>query len=880
MVRGHPSPLTPHQPKVTDFGLAKRLDADGGPTRSGALLGTPSYMPPEQADGKHDEVGPAADVYALGAVLYECLTGRPPFLGSRSLEIVVQVLTRDPVPPSRLQPGVPRDLETICLKCLEKSPAKRYASALELAEDLRRFRAGEPVRARRVGAAERVAKWARRRPAAAALVAVSAAAVLSLTAVGLAWYDREVRTAARQELQELRRTQGLREAVRKGLSEGQQAFAAGDFVLADDRLRAARERAGDEDVLADLRAEVEDWLLKTQSNLDDARRYQEFVRRRNEALYLETLFTGLDPEERARRTREAARLALAAFGLKAEPGDALDLARRQLDERQKDEVRAGCYEMLLVLAEAEATGEDRPEAARRALEVLDLARPPTPAFHLRRARYLEMLGRDKDAGAERVRAVRLRPVGALDHFTLGLERLRRGEWDDAAGSFDEALRLQPEHFWAQYLLANCQAQLRRWGEAKAGLNACLARRPELPWLHLLRGYVLAHTGEFAAAEEDLTRAAGLELNESSRYVLNVNRGLLRMRQKRFTEAAAEFERAVQVQPRYYQAHLNLAQARAAQERTDEAVRHLDEAIRLRPSLASLYAERAALREKLGRLNEALDDLNRAVEVTPPPGEAKDHADRGRLLYRLRRHADAVRAFDDALRVRGDSADAHRGRGDALLAQAEAGGDAARLRYEEAVRSYGQYLRTGRPAADVFRKQGFALTELGRHAEAADAYTHALALAADAGTRAARGGLYLLHLDAPKLARLDFEEALKLDADHVGARAGRGLACARLGDHAGAFDDADRLARRPPDAQRICDAARICAQAAATEPRPERARASQDRSLRLLEEALDAVAADRRAAFWREHIADDALFGPVRGLPRFQELDRLYGKPSR
>ena len=133
-------------PKVTDFGLAKRMDA-AGRTQSGAVLGTPSYMAPEQAGGKSKDIGPATDVYALGAILYECLTGRPPFKGPTALDTLTQVLLADAVPPRQMQPKTPRDLERICLKCLEKQPARRYATAAELADDLGRWQRGEPVRA-------------------------------------------------------------------------------------------------------------------------------------------------------------------------------------------------------------------------------------------------------------------------------------------------------------------------------------------------------------------------------------------------------------------------------------------------------------------------------------------------------------------------------------------------------------------------------------------------------------------------------------------------------------------------------------------------------------------------------------------------------------
>src|SRR5262249_3740932 len=141
-------------PKITDFGLAKQMEAHTGHTHTGTVMGTPSYMAPEQTTCQR-EVGPAADVYALGAILYECLTGRRPCKADSPRETLVQVTTEDPVPPARLNPKVPQDLETICMKCLEKKPENRYPSALELADDLRRFQGGEPVRARPAGPIER-----------------------------------------------------------------------------------------------------------------------------------------------------------------------------------------------------------------------------------------------------------------------------------------------------------------------------------------------------------------------------------------------------------------------------------------------------------------------------------------------------------------------------------------------------------------------------------------------------------------------------------------------------------------------------------------------------------------------------------------------------
>jgi WD40 repeat protein len=175
------------QPHITDFGLAKRIAGDAGLTLSGAVVGTPPYMAPEQAAGQNRELTTAADVYALGAILYELLTGEPPFQAATPLETLVRVRNDEPVPPHRVRPGVDRDLETVCLKCLEKDPARRYGSAEALAEDLERWLRGEAISARRASTWERAVKWVRRHPAPAALVLVSALAALALVGVVVGW---------------------------------------------------------------------------------------------------------------------------------------------------------------------------------------------------------------------------------------------------------------------------------------------------------------------------------------------------------------------------------------------------------------------------------------------------------------------------------------------------------------------------------------------------------------------------------------------------------------------------------------------------------------------------------------------------------------------
>jgi tetratricopeptide (TPR) repeat protein len=224
-------------PKVSDFGLAKRLDDDSA-TRTGAVLGTPSYMSPEQAAGKTEEIGPPADIYGLGAILYETLTGRPPFKAASVVDTLEQVRSAEPVPPSRLQPKVPRDLETVCLKCLQKDPRKRYVSALDLADDLRRFLDGRPIKARPVGLAERAWRWCRRNTGVAVLSAVLLLVVLgSLVALTALWLRADADRGLAEEAHDLAERRAADARTQQGVAEEKTKLAK------DEAARATREAA-------------------------------------------------------------------------------------------------------------------------------------------------------------------------------------------------------------------------------------------------------------------------------------------------------------------------------------------------------------------------------------------------------------------------------------------------------------------------------------------------------------------------------------------------------------------------------------------------------------------------------------------------------------
>jgi hypothetical protein len=201
-------------PRLTDFGLARLREAEGHETRSGAVLGTPAYLSPEQAEGRRAAIGPTTDVYSLGVILYELLAGATPFQADTVLDLLRRVTSEEPQPPRSLRRDLPRDLNTICLKCLEKEPARRYASAGALAEDLRRFLAGQAVKARPVGTIERGLKWARRRPAAAAAYGlVFLVLVLGGLGGGVTWLWQRSEQARDQLADEKRQSEAARERL-------------------------------------------------------------------------------------------------------------------------------------------------------------------------------------------------------------------------------------------------------------------------------------------------------------------------------------------------------------------------------------------------------------------------------------------------------------------------------------------------------------------------------------------------------------------------------------------------------------------------------------------------------------------------------------------
>jgi eukaryotic-like serine/threonine-protein kinase len=856
--------------KVTDFGLAKRLESDDMHTVTGQVMGSPSYMAPEQARGHTRNIGPAADVYALGAILYEMLTGRPPFKGETPIETIRQVIDDEPVPPSQLVPRLPRDLETISLKCLNKEPHKRYTSAQALANDLRRYVNGEPIKARPTPFWERGAKWARRRPVTAlSLFAGAALAVCGI--VSAVAYDRYTsrRDVANFEKNSDRYSAALAKKDRNP-----------DGALID--LNALRstiaEQPTSQDELAarvfKLIDEIEKQKAEQHVRDEDSRRLSEFLEGKQLAFTHDTGFTGTGLSSSREATRAAARAALDVFGTRATPDSwALEALPASFSVEEKNQVRDGCYELLLILAEA----VDQPTESLRLLDAAGTLRAPDKTYHLRRASYLAKTGDAPGAEKEQSVAAATPLATPVDHFLAGYEDFKRQNYAPADRHFQFTRLRQPDHFWARCLSGLCVLQLGQHQLAWDRLSECIRIEPDNAWLHVWRGLASMQLAARAANDEkddhfqlalgDYDRVLELLAQKPDnllRLVLLMNRGSLFVQHADWDKASADFQAAIGLDASRSEAFEGLAAVYRRQHKPDEAIEQFSRAIALQPGKAALYRARAEamLDRKAPTADErakALSDLEQAIRLEDKANLvlARDHTRRAKLLYDAEQLREALAACDAALGVDRDYKEANLLRIQVLLDL---------KRYDAVIRSCDRLLAKDKTLAAVYELRGLARALEKDFAGAIEDDTQAIALEPGRAVLfLRRGGLYLVS-DTPKLALPDFQEAVRLAPTNADALFGQAAALVRLGQHREAVADADRaLGLGPRTGQSLYSAARIYARAGAVAGAQVRTKGResislveqyQDRGTALLREALKRLPAGERAKFWREIVQSE------------------------
>ena len=626
-------------PKITDFGLARRLEDGSGLTLSGDAVGTPSYMAPEQARGQKDAVGPGVDVYALGAILYELLTGRPPFRAATAAATLQQVLADDPVPPSRLNVRVPRDLETICLKCLHKEPQRRYASAAALAEDLCRFARGEPIAARPVGRLERLARWAHRRPTAAALYgALLAATLLALALVGGGLWLSGQRTAT------------LR-AVEDDLREAAWLQEKPDLVGARAALERAKGRLG-----AGGPAELQHRVDQAGLNLELVARLEAI--RLDRAVVVAGLFNRAQSDreyEEAFRTAELGTVhedpeTVAARVAGSPVRGALVAA---LDDWAVCAADKGRRKWLLDVARRADPGpwRDRvrdPAAWRDRAKLAELARTAPVANESLQllvvlGERLQSNGGDAAAAAFLRRVQHEHPTDFYANYMLANALLHTRESGDAVGFFRAALAVRPNAVVASYYLGIALQRQGQPDEAIASFERALQIDPKFGWTHTALGHALKEKGRTDEAIDQYRRALGLKPWAAD---LHVNLALALEDKRRWDEAIDHYRIALRLDANQASTHYLLGKALKSRGRPGEANVQLRRAISINPNLAEAHSVLGVLLKDQVRINESLDHLRKAVALAPKNTEAQQGL--RSVLIRQGRWQEARAAWQKAL----------------------------------------------------------------------------------------------------------------------------------------------------------------------------------------------------------------------------------------
>jgi serine/threonine-protein kinase len=622
-------------PKVSDFGLA-RVDDEAGLTLTGVAVGTPSYMAPEQARGELRAVGPPADVYALGAILYELLTGRPPFRADSPAETIQQVIHQEPVSPARLNSSVPRDLDTICLKCLRKSPRHRYATALELAQDLGRFRRGEPIVARPRSRSERVGRWLRKNPTTAGLFLM----VLVLLGAGVTLGAREWRLELRRR-DEVARWIPRLESVRQFQSEGR--FEEARAILqhppeADD-------------------AELNGQIRIALAEIELARRLDQI--RVNRIAVVDGRF---DPDANRARSDREYEMAFGEAGLGGLQDAPAEVAAR---------VAASPIRKALVAAldDWAVSTNDPP----RRQWIMDLARgaDPDPGGWRDRVRD-PALGRDDLAKLAEAAAAQNQSVQLL----VALAQRMQTERNDPSEFLRRVQRQYPGDFWACFTLADALLA-KKPDESIRYYQAALAIRPDTAVAHHNVGRALAYDNRIDEAIEHFREAIRLEPTYSH-AVGNLGKALAMKGQN--AEALELGRRAVALDERSARNHANLAGVLDDLGRTEGAIDEFRRAIALDPSFVQAHQHLGATLVKLNRFDEAMEHLEYARRMDPTSGWP--HVGIGDLLKRRGRIDEAIAELELATRLDAKLFGAHSLLGDCWREKQQS--EKALLEYDKAL----------------------------------------------------------------------------------------------------------------------------------------------------------------------------------------------------
>jgi len=747
---------------VTDFGLAQ-VQGDARMTMTGDLVGTLRYMSPEQALAKRVVVDHRTDVYSLGATLYELLTLEPAFAGTDRQELLRQIAFEEPRPPRRVKRTIPAELETIVLKALEKNPADRYATAKEMAEDLRRFVMDEPIRAKRPGMVQRLRKWGRRHRAGVTAAALCLFVVAMLAGINGVWWLQKRASAhveARAAIDEATRLLGQERWI-EGLSAARRAQAILAGVWADPSLRQQA------DVLAkDL--EMAHHLEEAQL-LEAALKSGDYDTGATTAAYAESFeWYGLDPA-------------------KLDPQEIGEFVRSRSIDAQ-----------LIAALDHWAAITRNPSLGRKLQEAALRADPRPLRFHLsnfakeRDPKVLEAL-------IASLRIDEIRPATA--HLIAGIARHTPAA-EQAATLLRQVQQRHPNDFWVNHELGRCLHDLHppRLNEAICYYTASVALRPLSPGARLQFGACLFDSGRFGDAIFQYLRAIELQPDYAEAHnnlgqalwgqgnraeavaawrkaielkpnlphpLVNLSRALLKQRE--LEEAQAVLRRLIVLMPDSAEPQNNLGNALNAQGNLLEAEAAYRKAIDLEPNLAEAHYNLGGVLSEQRKPAEAEVAYRKAIQLKPEI--ASFHHNLGHALFDQGKLAEAEEAFRKAIALKPDDALAHCGLGKALEDQG---------RLKEAIPEYRKAIKIEKSFADAHNNLGNALRQQGQLDEAIAEYLEAIHINKDFAFAHNNLGVALRENGQLDEALTEFREAIRLKKDYPEAHCNLGFALMEQG----------------------------------------------------------------------------------------------------
>jgi tetratricopeptide (TPR) repeat protein len=766
---------------VTDFGLAQ-VQSDARLTITGDLVGTLRYMSPEQALAKRVVIDHQTDVYSLGATLYELLTLEPAFSGTDRQELLRQIAFEEPVRPRRVNKVIPAELETIVLKAMEKNPQERYATAAELAEDLRHFLADQPIRARRPSSVQRLRKWARRHRAVVATAALGLLLALAVVAGSFGWVARD--QAARQANAE-RPVEAVIGQAESRLKERKFHEALSEALRAQVLLAqtGGHPRLGPEveELLKDLHMLVDlqeirlNWSAPGKDgSFDHAGTDQRFREDfRDYGIDVEALPVDVAAARiRGRRIKVELAVGLDNWALaqvlsrKGNGRGLLAVARAADSDERRDHLRD-----VLEGKGAGALGE------LTRLENIDAL--PSSALT---AAALYLLAEKSDL-AQVVPLLRQAQQSQPDDFWLNhclafaLDRIQPPQLDEAITFYRVAVALQPKSPGAHYTLGTTLSRKGRLDEAVTELRKAIDLKPDFARAYVSLGFTLRAKKKYGEAEAASRKA--IESNASDAEAYNLL-GIVLAEQKKFVEAEADFRKAIELKTNSAQAYSNLGRALLSRGLAEQAIVELKKALHLEPNDAETHASLGEALKDRRRLDEAMAEWHEAIQLNKDHFGA--HTNLGVALFLKDRLDEAVVHFREAIRIEPDNAEAHRNLGFALRKQ---------HRLDEAIVAFREAIRLKPDYVAAYNDLSSALTAKGLTDEAILALKEAIRLKPDDGGTHYNLGRILKDKGRLDEARVEYLETIRLWPDFPDAHCNLG----RMLQEQGRFTEALVYLRR-------------------------------------------------------------------------------------